>query len=343
MEVVVTDDGSADGTEEMVAEFARSVDFPVRFTTHPHAGFQLARCRNEGVAASVAPYLIFLDGDCVIPPDHVRDHWRRREPGVVRAGYCCWLSRDISERITERVVESGEYLNWVPPAERWRELEMLLKSWIYSRMKHPSRPKLVGANIGICREDCERVNGYDERFRGWGCEDDDFRMRLGQAGVRIETTLPWTRTFHLWHPPTDSRPDAWRDGANVGRFERGFRLTRCLDGLRKREPEGIALRLVGRPFRPDDAEQMIQSLNLTSSGRGKAEVEVLFLPGEGRFSGSADFNLLVMMDGDGDGYGEAGPAVRDAHAIVTDRDLGGTNGALRFRLREFSKALHAVV
>jgi glycosyltransferase involved in cell wall biosynthesis len=46
MEVVVTDDGSTDDTPQVVHDFARSVDFPVRFTTHPHAGFQLCRCRN---------------------------------------------------------------------------------------------------------------------------------------------------------------------------------------------------------------------------------------------------------------------------------------------------------
>src|SRR5262245_8714249 len=71
MEVVVTDDGSTDETLDVVREFAQSVNFPVHFTTHPHAAFQLARCRNEGVAASTAPYVLFLDGDCILPPDHV--------------------------------------------------------------------------------------------------------------------------------------------------------------------------------------------------------------------------------------------------------------------------------
>src|SRR3954466_2463566 len=61
MEVVVTDDGSTDETPEMVREFAQTIDFPVRVTTHPHRAFQLARCRNEGVAPSTAPYILFSD------------------------------------------------------------------------------------------------------------------------------------------------------------------------------------------------------------------------------------------------------------------------------------------
>ena len=59
LEVVVTDDGSIDSTKDVVERFASRVDFRVQFTTHPHQGYQLARCRNEGVAVSTAPYLLF--------------------------------------------------------------------------------------------------------------------------------------------------------------------------------------------------------------------------------------------------------------------------------------------
>ena len=100
-EVVATDDGSQDETASMVRRFAASVSFPVRFTTHPHDGFQLARCRNEGVAASTAPYLLFLDGDCLIPPDHLRTHLERRRAGYAMAGYYVHLDQATSERITD--------------------------------------------------------------------------------------------------------------------------------------------------------------------------------------------------------------------------------------------------
>ena len=57
-EVVISDDGSEDETAELVQAFADRVDFPVTFVTHPHDGFQLARCRNSrhAVRSDSAPF-----------------------------------------------------------------------------------------------------------------------------------------------------------------------------------------------------------------------------------------------------------------------------------------------
>src|SRR5262245_49188291 len=66
MELVVTDDGSTDETQQVVEDFARRVPFRVEFTTHPHTTFRLSRSRNEGVRASSAPYILFVDGDCIL-------------------------------------------------------------------------------------------------------------------------------------------------------------------------------------------------------------------------------------------------------------------------------------
>src|SRR5262245_53959659 len=234
LEVVVTDDGSSDETPCVVQQYAESVDFPVQLTTHPHDGFQLARCRNEGVAASTAPYLLFLDGDCVIPPDHLRVHLDRQRAGFAMAGYYLRVNREATAKLTTDDVRAGRYR----AAIRWRQ--RLRMAWrhcqaeFYSLIRDPQRPKLFGGNIGIARSDYERVNGYDEIFQGWGCEDDDLRLRLRAAGVRIASIAWWTQTYHLWHPKTPSAPATWREGLNVDYLQRPARLTRCLAGLKKR-------------------------------------------------------------------------------------------------------------
>ena len=232
LEVVVTDDGSTDESPDVVRAFAETVGFPVGFTTHEHRGFELARCRNEGVRASTAPYLLFLDGDCLIPPDHIHQHLKRRRRGVARAGYCVWMDKTTSEQIDLANIQTGEFQKLACPSEIRRLARIDRKARWQNFIRHPTKPKMFGGNIGIARSDYEAVNGYDEQFIGWGCEDDDLRIRLRRVGVRVRSILRWTRTYHLWHPPGVTTPNDWRHGANVDYLRRVLRPTICQRGLR---------------------------------------------------------------------------------------------------------------
>lgn len=350
MELVVTDDGSTDETAAVVREFARTADFPVQFVTHPHDGFRLARCRNEGAAASRAAYLLFLDGDCILPADHVRLHLERRRPGLVMAGDCCRLDEDVSARVDEEVIRSGAFLAWGSPREQRRLRKLDRASRFYRALRHPTKPKLIGNNVGIWRTDYERVNGYDENFQGWGCEDDDLRYRLRRAGVQIESILRWTRTFHLWHPSEATAPARWREGLNVNYLLRKGRLTRCRNGLVKRPLADLRVHVVGQPTEPQSVARWLAArlpqfarptapLPREAAGTEEApEVEILFLPGSGKFSGRAQYNVLVALE-------DASPAARvarRAHLLIARRPLAIQGDQRQFGLDEFDRALDAV-
>jgi glycosyltransferase involved in cell wall biosynthesis len=230
-EVIVADDGSQDETQAVVEQFARRADFPVRFTTHPHEDYHVAKCRNDGVRASRGAYLLFNDGDCILPPEHLATHLRVGRPGVVWAGNGYRLTREASERIDLAAVNARDYRQFVTQAERQRLMRQWLKNKYYQLIGHPTKPKLDGCDFAVWRSDFEAVNGFDETFKGWGCEDDDLGMRLKRAGVRIDTILRYTRVYHLWHAADPSYPRVWRRGSNVDRLLAENRPTRCRCGL----------------------------------------------------------------------------------------------------------------
>jgi len=230
-EVIVTDDGSRDRTEALVRKFARQCSFPLKWITHPHEGFRVSLCRNDGVRASDAPYFLFTDSDCLFPPEHLRKHLQARRPGIIRAGDCLRLNRERTARIDRQAIESGAYRSWVSWFERQRMFRKMIKEQYYQVVRHSAKPKLTGCNIGISRDDLEAVNGFDESFVGWGCEDDDLAFRLRRAGRRVVSALGYTYAYHMWHPRDPSRTARWNDGPNVERLLESGRPIQCEAGL----------------------------------------------------------------------------------------------------------------
>jgi hypothetical protein len=250
------------------------------------------------------------------------------------------LDEAASQRVTLDAVRSGEYAKWAPYSERLKLARMDFKARLYNLLRHPTKPKLFGSNLGIWREDYERVNGYDEKFEGWGCEDDDLRLRLRQAGVRIRSISRWTCTHHLWHPVDVTFPKTgrWRDNANVKHIRRKRRLTRCLNGMTKRAAGDLKIRVVGRPARPELAEKLLGATLAQAAHGEDSDFEVLFLPGDGSYTGRADCKVLVVLEE----TPAAAKAARKADVVVAERRYPGVDEGCSFRLDQFDQALQAV-
>jgi GT2 family glycosyltransferase len=330
LEVIVADDGSADETPRMVADFAAAAPFPVQLVTHPHIGFHAARCRNDGVRHSTAPHLLFVDGDCLLPPDHVEQHLRSSRDGVVTCSYCVRLDHDVSQQATVEAVRGGEFLEWATPDQRSKLREMHYKSIWYSLLAHPTKPAFRSGDFSLARAEFERVNGFDENFLGWGCEDDDFGRRLRAAGIRMVSVLHRTCVYHLWHAPAPTRPRAWKEGGNVPYLQRPIRLTRCVSGLTLRTPRQLTVRLAD-----DTADgHRIQSLLdrhgwiIDTSRRSRTDLELLCCPGRGRFTTRADCRVVACFD---ESLLHAVDS-RLAHIVLSPTGRAGGEGQFRLRL-----------
>lgn len=248
MEVIVADDGSQDETARLVSRFARRVKFPLAFTTHTHDGFRLAQSRNEGVLASTAPYFLFVDGDCVLPADHVRKHLDFRRAGCVAAGDCTRLDREASEAVTAQTILSQRMARYVSAKEKRRVFTKAAKDRLYGYLALSDRPRLTGNNIGIARSDFEAVNGFDELFVGWGLEDRDLQRRLAMRRIRFRSILPWTTTYHLWHPTDPSFSRNNEGTLNLSYFQAESVAAYCRQGLQQAKRRGRAGSKYSRPF-----------------------------------------------------------------------------------------------
>ena len=298
-EVIVTDDGSTDSTAELVHSFATASPFPVRFITQPHDGFRLSQIRNRGARIARGKALLFLDGDCMLPHDHVAAHLHRLRPGVALIGNCARLTQDTSAALAVDQLAPTDLTTLAPRSEKRSLAWRYRKAWWHNLTGHPSKPRLSGSNFSVWLEDFKRVNGFDERFVGWGQEDDDFGLRLRGAGVRLESILDRTYSLHVWHPSDPSATRRWRDGPNIDYFSRRGRLVACRRGLSVRPATSLCWGL------PDDIGTTTLGQHLsrmlgpaTQAGSGSpCEVDLVVRPGTSRFSRPAECRLLLLASG----------------------------------------------
>jgi hypothetical protein len=238
--------------------------------------------------------------------------------------------------VDSEAIRTGAFRNWAPASELRRLKKLYRSARFYRLIHHPTKPKLIGNNVGIHRADFEKVNGYDENFEGWGCEDDDLRGRLRQAGVHVESIVHWTHTFHLWHASDTTAPTTWKQGANVRYLLRKGRLTRCTNGLEKRTIDDLGVRIVGIPAQPETVERLVRG-HFRPLSTEPPEMEILFLPGDGRFSGRAECNVLVALDH----RAASSPAARRAHRIVMPTPGDAPPPSAPLDWDQFSQALRA--
>ncbi len=137
-EIIVIDDGSNDGTKELLKEITQSQSHIHSITNEKNLG--LSSARNQGVAAASGEHLLFMDDDCMARNDWV-------------AKLCDCLD---GQPVVAGAIDS--------PKSNFIKLSHNIAHF------HPFMPGqkpgpidfLAGANMGFQRQVLEELQGFDE-------------------------------------------------------------------------------------------------------------------------------------------------------------------------------------
>lgn len=166
-EVVVSIDGSQDGTQEMVSQFSAS--YTLRSIWQPNRGRAVA-C-NDGIRMARGQLLILLDDD-MVPVDgflaaHLRAHPEGSRLGVVGAA---------PVPLTRSSPPVVQYVGW--------KFNCHLENLAQPRYQFKLRDFYSG-NFSIRPEVLLEVGAFDESFSIYGNEDLELSVRLSKAGVQL--------------------------------------------------------------------------------------------------------------------------------------------------------------
>ncbi len=228
--VVVTSDVDEPAIHSLVEEMAPKVPFAMMLVQRSHTGkSRSSQVRNNGVRALIGrgqtgtATLLFLDGDCVPGTGSLESHAELCAPQRLVVGF----RHDLTEEQTDCLVQGlqvsveesikllpSQILALVTREKRYRR-QAFLKRFGLAK---PHKPKLLSANFSVSLVDYAAINGFDERYEGYGQEDDDLGRRLYQQGCTPVTALARTIVYHQFHPTR--APGAWHESLNAELFQR---------------------------------------------------------------------------------------------------------------------------
>jgi len=225
-QILIADDGSSDGTEDLIDGWKSKIRMPVVHLWQADGGFLKTTILNRCVAAAKGDYLVFLDGDCVPHRRFVADHRALAERGCWVQGRRCFVREQF---VAEFDPVSTSVWQWALQGRIARRMKAFRLPLPIFRRDRGQRG-ILGCNMAHWRDDVVAVNGFDESYQGRGLgADSDLGSRLYNLGRRRKFVYGRALVFHLDHPIMP-RPHF---DANKARFEEVLRLgrTRCEKGL----------------------------------------------------------------------------------------------------------------
>jgi GT2 family glycosyltransferase len=179
-----------------------------------------AHARNAGAAHAHNDWILFLDADCVAPPD------------LLDLYFAAPVGNDVGALAGEvRAASGADTL-----AGRYGAARGFLSQ--EAHLRHPYRPRAVAANLLVRRAAFERIGGFYEGVRAG--EDTDFSWRMQAAGWKLEFRRR-AMVEHRYRTTIGDLRSQWR----------GYAAGRAWLGRRYEDfgPEPAVARAAGRAWR----------------------------------------------------------------------------------------------
>ena len=214
MEVIVSDDGSADDTAAVLERLA--VQLPLRHVRRartPDDRWSPGRPRNIGWREAVGEVVTFLDDDMVVAPTFIGRVAELFESPAARAGerpgvvvhsmlgvnFAPWRLQ-VPAGLDASNVE--DVLQRLADDLAWFDFRRGIFEQVDNCLDRLPAPWMLGwtGALSVRRDLLEQVGGFDEQFGEWGSEDDELCYRLHAAGASFVSTT----TATALQLPTDS-------------------------------------------------------------------------------------------------------------------------------------------
>jgi len=226
-EIIVADDGSGLETKKVVENFIDKL--PLTHLWHEDEGFRRTVILNKALAKADGDYIIQLDGDCIMHPQFIEDHYKNMQRNTFLYG-----SRvNIKKEFVENLYKTKNIVFPYGDARVKNKTRNFHHSWLQKLYSPSSKlsEKLRGCNLSYFKKDIIAINGYNENMTGWGREDSEMAIRLLNKGIKGKRLRYGGIIYHIWHLVVEKSRLNINDSIQQKALDE--KLTWCDEGLKK--------------------------------------------------------------------------------------------------------------
>jgi len=212
-EVIIADDGSKEEIKKY-KNLIKKLSYKVKHVYQEDIGFRLSASRNNGIRNAAGEFLLFLDQDILISEDFIRKITLKLKDNKILKINPLYLDEKRSNLIEEEIRKNKnfdyKYIEEILEEEDYKKITGLNKidrkrDFLY-RLKLKKRgAKIIGLGIGGYKKNFLKINGFDEKYEGWGYEDDDLGNRFYAFGLGVENVELSKPVVHMWHKENSSK------------------------------------------------------------------------------------------------------------------------------------------
>lgn len=181
-ELLVCDDGSDQEVLPLLKRNLPGRNPAVRYIWQARDGARRAKSRNNALRCATGEVIVLMDGDVAVGSDFIEQHVTRHLSGAKTAVYGSrkWLfmkdlaaGTSLAECVSRFLSETGAADRLFSDTQFQRDSSAAGRAWL----------GCMGCNFSFSRRD---PIYFDERFIGWGVEDQEFACRLERKhGYRL--------------------------------------------------------------------------------------------------------------------------------------------------------------
>lgn len=196
-EILIADDGSREDTKILINQFREKIPIPIKHIWHEDKGFRKTVILNKAIHESESEYIIQIDGDIILHPHFIKDHFQNAQMNYFVKGSRSLLTKEKTGwHLKHKNIRIHTFQKGVKSSINGTRMT-LFAPLFFGKPKQSRNTK--GCNFAFWKKDFISINGYNNDLLGWGHEDIEIAARFVNKGVQRRQLKMTAVCFHLYH------------------------------------------------------------------------------------------------------------------------------------------------